>query len=254
MSRASSNAADTRDKSTISSFFTPIPSPAKSTVKAEKKRATSPIDLTLSGDELPVAKKRRTVETRSRFFSQEDSREQASSTSSASQTRLAGPADQWRFEAPSPERLTSDTAKAIDPAERAKRKAVREAFKKKLLGENNPFAKKHSANALDGDDPDAMLFGGSDSEFPAISSRTSSKQTLPQHLSEDGDSGTESDPQFKALIGNFANKKAGKKGKGRIQSAPAKKKKTAEIGPSGETWTPLELQASRCPAFLCATI
>lgn len=229
MSRASTSHGEAREQSTLSTFFPQQPSPVK---RPGKKRATSPIDLTLdSGDEAPPPPKRTkaSAETTSRFFSQRDANRDVLGTSLPTPT---GVGEHWRFQPASPQQPATAAGHPIDPKEQAQRKKLREAFSKKLLGPNNPFAR--------GDDEiEGTISESSDSE-PASPIPKAAKRAKATKPPPENGSGSDSDPQFKALMETFTNTSKGR-GKGKAP-ARAKKQKVVELGPSGKPWTPLEMQ------------
>lgn len=92
-----------------------------------------------------------------------------------------------------------------------------EAFKKKLLLENNPFLLKT---------PDVPT---------------------PIKVEDTASSGSESDQAFKELSFMFSNKAKGK-GKAANSIAPTKKLRShASLGPNGQSYTPLENQVFERP-------
>ncbi|KAF9466351.1 DNA mismatch repair protein MSH3 [Collybia nuda] len=177
-------------QATISSFFQNSPVKAKS-----KKRAISPqtIDLTADSDGEPPAKRQKRP-----MHSARDSSTDA--------------AEQWRFTPTSPSKEgTPDTnIREFTEAEIAAKRARHEAFKKKLLLENNPFLRKKS-------DVSVMPT----EETPETS-------------------GEESDQAFRKLNTMFSNKS---KERSKAPLPPLKaSKKSAILGPCGQPYTPLELQ------------
>ncbi|KAG6874073.1 hypothetical protein C0995_006930 [Termitomyces sp. Mi166 len=194
-----------RPQPTISSFFQP------SQRSSSGKRASSPIQLDLTGDsdEEPPVK-------RLKSGGSDGSREPA--------TQLrASAASQWRFAPVSPDKPAS-TAPTQNPEAERKR---RDAFRKKLLLENNPFIQKSSQPDLSG----------------------AASPIEPQDV-ESADE--ESDHAFTELNALFSKKN---RGKGKATSAPVPKpKKTGVTGPSGEPYTPLEQQVLQLKAENPGTI
>jgi DNA mismatch repair protein MSH3 len=186
-------------RATISSFFQSAPLKSKA-----KKRGASPtgaIDLTADSDgEPPVKKSRR------------------NGPASQKTGSPSGAAEQWRFTPTSPDKAESHTTKVKEPteAEAAAKKARREAFKKKLLLENNRFIRKES-----------------DTTMAPI-------EEAPIEIS-----GGESDSAFKELNLMFSNKG---KGKARAPMTAKQPKKALVLGPSGQSYTPLELQVNDVPS------
>ncbi|KAI0373318.1 hypothetical protein BV20DRAFT_1104314 [Pilatotrama ljubarskyi] len=214
---------------TISSFFsqgsTAGPSTPKGKAGSKHKRGSSPIDLTLdSGDEghTPPPKRQRT--TTSTFFS---SRRPATSTSQPASPAVknGGHAEQWRFDPSSPSKPR--TAHEDDAQKRAHERA-----KQILLGSGNVFNRRnHSTEA----DPSSDIEEGEGGV------------ANPPEDEED-----ESEKKFGELMEMFSSSKAKKKGKTTAKrtagppvggSSRSKSQKIEEIGPSGQTYTPFELQA-----------
>lgn len=175
-------------QSTISSFFSPSP-----------KKSKRAFDLTGDSDEeRPVKKLKSSVPNHTSFDSP---------TSSTS----IGAASQWRFTPASLDMITT-TPKPRTESEIVATRERREAFKKRLLLENNQFLGKQSENASETID-----------------------------LVDTDTSGEDSDQAFKELSFMFSNKG---KGKGKAAKAPAtrKPKNPPLLGPSGNSYTPLENQ------------
>jgi DNA mismatch repair protein MSH3 len=257
----------------LSSFFSP--SPTKSSKRRE--RPASPIDLTSDADgdilqvhtgEPPIKKIKvvrpsqsqsgpsartqtnksgnATTYTQSTLFSQ----------ATSSHTRLSpfmestGMADQWAFtphSSSAPDIASLDRNKMTE-ADKAKR---HEAFKKKLLADDSRFKPRPS-------EPDKSLTPLADEET----------QSMRIHIEDEGasvneDSRTDPDNTFEELMSVFSHSdSAAGKGKGRQKGSAGSKSKTEgskrtitatatsgrskklppKIGPSGEAYTPLELQ------------
>lgn len=192
---------------TISAFFTPKPSPSKI---VGKKRLSSPghtIDLTNDdGDSQPPAKKKR-----------------RSSPSRAESSQRA--AEQWRFDPSSPEK--PEPFKVRTPADEATKWKRHEAFKKKLLGDNNPFIRKKS------------------DIHESISTDESEDHVKDKDVHEpEASDEDDSDDGFAKLSELFSNKKGKGKAKGKTTAKLAKKATLQEVGPSGQVYTPLEQQVS----------
>ena len=181
---------------TISAFFQASPS-------ATRKRTASsfPIDLTADSDddELPAIK-------RPRLPGHEHN------TSSAPAQNLAGStsvADDWRF---SPEKSKQANVKKIRTTSEKER---HEAFKRKLLQENNRFLKKESSIVQVNEDA----------------------------MEVDESVASSEEESFNKLSDMFSHKDKGK-GKAGGKAAVKSPKKNVEVGPSGQSYTPLELQVS----------
>ncbi|KAG6919950.1 hypothetical protein DXG01_013299 [Tephrocybe rancida] len=183
-----------RPQPTISSFF------SSSQKTSSGKRASSPIrlDLTASGvDEEPPTKRRKRTDV-----------------THGSPIPHEGAASQWRFVPDSPDKAKTSTASAQrTEAEATAARKRHEAFKKKLLLENNPSIRK----------PTHFDLTRSSSPFD------------PHDINSAGDE-SDGDRAFKELSSFFS-----KKGKSQ-STATRKNKKPVEVGPSGQPYTPLEQQ------------
>jgi DNA mismatch repair protein MSH3 len=177
---------------TISAFFQASPS-------ATRKRTTSsfPVDLTADSDDdkLPAIKRPR--------------REHTTPSTPAHSAGSTNIADDWRF---SPEKSVQANVKKIRTTSEKER---HEAFKRKLLQDNNRFLKAESSTVQM--NQDAMEVD----EFMASSEEES----------------------FNKLSDMFSHKDKGK-GKAGGKAAVKSPKKNVELGPSGQSYTPLELQVS----------
>lgn len=112
------------------------------------------------------------------------------------------PVARWRFATDSPGKPVDQPI--VDKATLAAKKARREAFKQKLLGENNPFTKRSENDSSPANKPPEGDVASSDDE---------------------------TQPSFRKKVDTFAHAK-GAKPKGSAQ----------EVGPSGKSYTPLEKQ------------
>ena len=208
--------AEPSSQGMISSYFT-AKSPAKG---PPKKRPSSPIDLTGDDDSAPV-KKARTSLT-----------EASVANTQAGPSRIeARTAELWRYSpSPSPSRPT-EQPDALTPAQVAARKARHEAFKKKLLGDNNTLFRRKSERDADVFDVDVQTY-----HEP---SRTTDRVD---------DSGDDSDSAFRNLRDVFSHNGAKRKSSVKAASkSRSSKKADEEIGPSGQTYTPLEKQVCGHP-------
>lgn len=134
----------------------------------------------------------------------------------------------WNFTPLSPEKpLTAKPSAPLSEEQGRQLKSRREQFKKRLLINASP--------PLTGRDPSVELTGIDD-----------------QELGLESDSGGDSDTVFKELTDMFSHNGKGKgKGKGKAAAVPVKRIKKPEIiGPSGQSYTPLELQVSHNPFSL----
>lgn len=177
-------------------------SPAK-----QRKRPASPIDLTLDSDSDTPPKKKSKVNN-GVSESQVDADDRG--TLSGKKHVSAGHAKQWRFEPSSPDKPVPEK-RIRTAAEEATRKKNHEAFKKRLLGENSTFVRPQETSQS------------------AVDAETDQP--------ESAGSGEDSDAAFTL----FKKVLLKSKGKGKAASA-AVKKKVEDLGPSGQTWTPLEKQ------------
>ena len=181
---------------TISAFFQASPS-------APRKRTASsfPIDLTAESDdnELPAIK-------RPRLPGLEHTTPATPAQHSAGST---GVADDWRF---SPEKSKQANVKKVRSTSEKER---HEAFKRKLLQDNNRFLKKES----------------------------SAVQMNRDAMEIDESVASSEEESFNKLSDMFSHKDKGK-GKAGAKAAVKSPKKNVELGPSGQSYTPLELQVS----------
>lgn len=181
---------------TISAFFQASPSSTR------KRSASSfPIDLTADSDDddLPAIK-------RPRLPRREHTTPSAPAQYSAGLTSVA---DDWRF---SPEKSRQANVKKIRTTSEKER---HEAFKRKLLEDNNRFLKKESFTV----------------------------QMNHDAMEVDESVASSEEESFNKLSGMFSHKDKGK-GKTGGKAAVKSPKKHVELGPSGHSYTPLELQVS----------
>jgi DNA mismatch repair protein MSH3 len=184
-------------------------------VTQRKRKTISPIDLT-NDDEGPHIKKKKT--------GGEASLHDAGAT-------LPQP-DEWRYSNSSLERQEQEGTVKVKPADKRARQARRDEFRKKLLGENSLFIRRRfdateAVGVIEDDSAEQMLESGAET------------------------SDNESDHAFKDLQDMFLRRK-GKtkaKSKGNVRAPAAlaihkDRKKVEQLGPSGQTYTPLENQVS----------
>ncbi|KAI0350070.1 hypothetical protein OH77DRAFT_1413634 [Trametes cingulata] len=216
-------------QATISSFFsqsTAGPSTPKAKAGSKNKRGSSPIDLTLDSDDeghAPPHKRQKT--TTSTFFSPRRPATSASQPATPA-AKSGGHAEQWRFDPSSP-------SKSRTVEDEAGRKA-HERAKKILLGNANVFNRRNqSADATPSSDVE----------------EDESARAAPPEEEED-----EVEKKFSELMEMFSSSKVKKKGKSTAKrtagppaagSSRSKSQKIEEIGPSGQPYTPFELQACR---------
>lgn len=189
---------------TISAFFSHEPSSTKDHAK-QRKRLSSPIDLTLEDNTPPKKKQRANGVFPNLSYS---------TAAEPSCLPEGGRAEQWRFEPVSPDKLHAEK-KLPTAAEEAARKKNHEAFKRRLLGENSTFIQKKSR------EPSETAIDVDPEDQPA------------------GDE-TDSDQDLDSAFTSFREVLSNKRRKG--QALTAQKKKVEEVGPNGQTWTPLEKQ------------
>lgn len=179
------------------------------TPQKSKKRPSTHIDLTLDDDDeeqdvLPSKRPRL-------FENMNAANTRPSSVETPSKARSTAVADNWRF---SPEKQTeAGPSKPRTEVEKERH----ESFKKKLLQENSTFLR--TISNVGSEPGDAIDVDGLASE----------------DASEDDE-----DSRFEKLSVMFSHKG---KGKANVK-APAKAKKLVDIGPSGQSYTPLEKQVS----------
>jgi DNA mismatch repair protein MSH3 len=124
----------------------------------------------------------------------------------------SGAAEQWRYTPTSPDKLDTHPIKQRTEAEVLAQKARKETFKNKLLLENNSFLRKKADTPVECIELDGSVIDSEDS-----------------------------DHAFKELNKMFSNKA---KGKGKVSIPTKPSKKPGIIGPSGQSYTPLENQVS----------
>ncbi|KAF8959081.1 DNA mismatch repair protein MSH3 [Flammula alnicola] len=192
----------TASQSTISAYFQHTTSPRKS-----GKRVSSPIDLTLDGEDAG----RKAPSKRPRLAGC-DTTPFAHDGPSSSKNMSTTVADDWRYSPEKPKQAGPSKPRTGLEKER------HEAFKRKLLQDNSSFLKKE-LNIIE-DDRDQAI-GVDEGEGSAE------------------DSGNESD-RFQRLSEMFSHRDKGK-GKAKTKST-AQTRKVTEVGPSGQSYTPLEKQ------------
>lgn len=222
-------------QATISSFFSKSQSsaatasgpstPTKGKAGSKNKRGSSPIDLTLDSENeehAPARKRQRT--TTSTFFSPRRPAVSASKAEAAA-TKSGGHAEQWRFDPSSP-------SKSQKVPEDATQRNAHERAKRILLG---------SANVFNNTSRSADAAPSSDVEEEA--------ETAVAPPEDDVD---DAEQTFGELMEMFSSSssKGKRKGKGAAKKtglpvagpSRSKSQKTEEIGPSGQPYTPFELQ------------
>jgi DNA mismatch repair protein MSH3 len=272
MSQRASKGSPTKSQATILAFFsTPASSSLRDSTQpwsssgSKHKRNASPIDLT-GDDELEshVAKKLK-GSTTSRFFSPATQPSLAlfhnsqSTPAAAAETTTA---QQWRFGNGVTSQLPSQALFSTEASEKIRR---HEAFKKTLLGESNPFARRKAledANSVEelfrlesdvahGQVPsDEELDPEPEMAAPSPVKKGRGKKKAPGPK-PDEDEDEDSDPGFKNMLSGFSAKG---KGKTKAVVKPPATKKTEALGPAGVPWTPLELQVSYLPLRVTTTL
>lgn len=224
MSKRKQTQSEPASQTRISAFF-----PSPSQTQSLGPRSSSPIDLTLDSESDTGTPSRKRLKTTSGFFSPSPTKKLGKPSAHQlgfSKTTHAGTAERYRFD-PS---LSSRGANVeYDNIQRKRR----ERAKKILLGNRNVFT-RHVGEA-----------GG-----PSPSDDDGEDE--PSHEPEahiEGDSGEDDDAKFMETISFFTNPKAKGKGKAKGSTAVSKSRKVREIGPSGEPYTPLELQVCFVPLF-----
>lgn len=196
---------------TISAFFQATPHhPYEESVK-RRHIASSPIDLTISDDEQGPSKKLKG--SGGARFSAPNIIPSSSAHGGVAPAFLPG--ERWRFLPGPPDTSGSTSKDNRSAAEKEAARRVHEAFKERLLPKNSLFRQ---------DTP---------TEDDTVS------------VSEDaGESSVEdSDDAFTKLTEMFSNKF--KKAKGKAKATTTKRQKSdVKMGPSGEAYTPLELQVT----------
>ncbi|KAG6831187.1 hypothetical protein H0H92_012327 [Tricholoma furcatifolium] len=197
------NPTTERPQPTISSYFQSSPQRP-----SQRKRTGSPIqvDLTEDGSDEERPAKR---------LKPDNSRKPV--------TPSKGVASQWCFVPASPDKPETNIASAQrTEAEVAASKKRHEAFKKKLLLENNRLLKRPALPASD---------------------------AVPAHIEDSGSSSAdESDQAFEELTSLFSNKSKAKGKAKATNTASQKSKKSVAIGPGGEAYSPLEQQVLQLKA------
>ncbi|GBE82631.1 DNA mismatch repair protein [Sparassis crispa] len=192
----------------ISSFF----SPSQESPTRRKKRTSSPIDLTVDSgsDDNADAHRSKRLRTTSAFFQPKvaQANEIAQAGPSHTQTRHGGAAEQWRFDLSS-----SAAAKPRSVAEQTEQNKLHEKAKHILLGDSEYFSKVKRPEDAEEDDK--------------------SEKADEEPSAGDHSAGSVSFEQFMHMV-NSSSASSSKNMKG--------KKKAGEVGPSGETYTDLELQ------------
>ncbi|EED81705.1 predicted protein [Postia placenta Mad-698-R] len=204
----------------ISSFFSQSDTPQKPT---QKKRTSTPIDLTIDSDDEAGPSRKRARTTSAFFLSSSTPTTPRKDVAGSSRVELPQDvAEQWRFNPTQPRRSSQNPAGELEQRKRHDR------ARSILLGDRNLFRSRASPHEteFDVDDMDDV----------------DNKVNDTTHVSDDDE---ETDQQFSELMEMFSNSK-GKATKGR-RSAPtlkvsSKQKMATEVGPSGQTYTPLELQ------------
>lgn len=204
-------------QATISSFFSQTTSstPSTPTARGKTKRRSTPIDLTIDSDDGEPHPPHKRQKTSSSFFGVN----MASPKPATQATGNGGHAEQWRFDPSSP-------SKATEVGDSEEQRRAREKAKRILLG---------------GDD---VLNGRNRSNEP------------PATVVEEDDSDEEhTEKKFGELLEMFSSKPSKKSKSTAKRTKPpvagpsrSRSQKAEEIGPSGQPYTPFELQVC---SFYC---
>ncbi|KZT60361.1 hypothetical protein CALCODRAFT_114887 [Calocera cornea HHB12733] len=223
---------DGKKQPMISNFFAKAKEPQASTTR---KRPSSPIDLTSDAEEQPPTKKTKVdiaaVDERPPKVTSTPTptavKVSAAPTIKSKARKQIGKAivQKWRFKPSQAEAALATNGTALtgtDAAEYRKAQERREILRKKLLGPNNPLARRSEVDRVTPDQGDSPL---DDQDEPAA--EVDSEEEMPPAAAE--------------LRKKFSakGKSKGDAGKGKSKG---KGKKVVEMGPSGLSYTPLENQ------------
>lgn len=200
-----SPSSDPQKQSTISSFFSQQVSQPSS--KKSGKRPQSPIDLTSEPEGDVVARPHKRTKTHLTPSSHRGESRQDDVMAFLSQEGSRH-AEQWRFDPAA----SSDVEHSQSHTAELENQKLREKAKKILLG-HDVFS---SPSQLDEAEHREVLDGASESD-------------------------QESDQEFLEYMKTFSVSKV-QKGAKKGTSSPSKRRTSPEVGPSGQTYTPLELQ------------
>lgn len=229
-----------KPQATISSYFSQSPAPKKRTQREA-------IDLTIDSDDehaSPQHKrvKRANIEPSSRHASLTTGSGARHAAPAVATTEPPALSQRWALGA-------SAEPDMLEPTRAEEILRRHEAFKRKLLGPDNPLDRRQK-NLADASNVEELMALEREAavahelrEEEESSSATSSdlkkgSSANKQNAKRDEDESV--DPKFEVLLQSFSNK-----GKGKASNATGTKKgkkQVEEIGPSGETWTPLEKQ------------
>ncbi|EJD05960.1 uncharacterized protein FOMMEDRAFT_104344 [Fomitiporia mediterranea MF3/22] len=234
-SHKSGTSSSPKGQATISSYFsqsTSSPSKHFATQTGLGKRAppSAVVDLTedASDNELPVAKKKRVG---SSLQNNDKIRDNGNSLPSRSPRTPKKSISKYGFN------HSSDPPEAPEtPEEKRAKKTRREAFKRKLLADNGMFGRRpevvQSKKQAEVVDEDVMDID----DLDAIRERSRNESEL-----EGSDQETSVLPA--AVTSKAFSSSKGKEKARASETLPAKRsKKEVEVGPSGQTYTPLEKQ------------
>lgn len=221
-SKSKSNA--TAGQTVISSYFSQVPSAQSSPARRHaRQRSDSPIDLTQDDGDVPPAKKRKTVGDV--VASQTPSRLNAAQTSQRS--RGAAVVEQYRLG-------SQVSSQPRSPDKESERRERHEKAKRILLSGSNILDRSTQQ-----DDDDAQA--DTDDEHVDSADKVTASA---EDVEEDPDAKFEN---MMALFANSGSRSKSKRGKKQnsVAAGPSRpSKKVQEIGPSGEPYTPLELQVN----------
>ena len=218
-------------QSTISSFFSQGSNAASARTtsgsKSFTKRGSTPIDLTIDSDDgehPPPAKRQKTTTIASPFFTPR--KNVPPSLKAAQPSRNGGHAEQWRFDPSSPTRATQ-------PIANEKQRSAHERAKRILLGGDGVFSQAARSRGT--------------------TPGTDGLEGLPEDEREQSaDEGDDTEKKFGELMEMFSSSSSrakkrrttGRKATAAPAAGPSRSRaqRVEEVGPSGQTYTPFELQ------------
>ncbi|KAI0691181.1 muts domain V-domain-containing protein [Cytidiella melzeri] len=226
MPKSPSKTTRTNRQTVLSSYFSQATGSTSPVRRPEGQKSSSPIDLTNASDEERPAKRRRIFDTASTtsITSARHGLQVPPSTGSSA-------VDQYRFS-------TQVSQQPRSPEKERERLSRHDRAKRILLSDYHVLARE-AQGGLDGVEDDFDEDGQNDPASGALPDKT---------VVSDAAEVTDDD-KFKETMAFFANASAKPKGgrkKTVAAAVPARSaKKVQEIGPSGEPYTPLELQVRK---------
>ncbi|KAI0806964.1 muts domain V-domain-containing protein [Fomes fomentarius] len=207
-------------QATISSFFSQTTSSTPSTPTARgktTKRGSTPIDLTIDSDDGEIHPPHKRQKMSSSFFEVN----KASPKPATQATKHGGHAEQWRFDPSSP-------SKAMEVGDSEEQCRAREKAKRILLGGDDVLKRRNRSY-----EPPAAVMQ-QDDRLPSDEEHTEKK--------------------FGELLEMFSSKPSKGKSTAKRTKLPvagpsrSRSQKAEEIGPSGQPYTPFELQVRELKA------